>query len=81
MSQLINDGGPAHPCTEANGCNSGCPGMSLRDHFAGEALKGLMARNWSDFEGTDEELITVWAKSSYYVADEMLKARESSTNG
>ena len=81
MSQPINDGGPAYPCTEANGRNSGCPGMSLRDHFASEALKGLMARNWSHYEGTDYQLMAVWAKGAYALANEMLKARKSNTNG
>jgi hypothetical protein len=50
-------------------------GMTLRDYFAAKAMQGLMARNWSNHQGTDEELIGVWARSSYAVADAMLKAR------
>lgn len=30
-------GGPAFPGTEANGLNSGCPGMTLRDYFMAHA--------------------------------------------
>jgi hypothetical protein len=50
-------------------------GMSLRDYFAIGALPGLMGRNWSHHKGTDEELIVIWATSSYEIADAMLKAR------
>ena len=50
-------------------------GMTLRDYFAAKAMPGLMGRNWSNHKGTDEELIGVWARSSYAVADAMLKAR------
>jgi hypothetical protein len=51
-------------------------GLTMRDYFAAKAMQGLMARNWSSHKGTDEELIEVWAQSSYAVADAMLKARE-----
>jgi hypothetical protein len=50
-------------------------GMNLRDYFAAKVMPGLMARNWSSHTGTDEELIGVWAQSSYAVADALLKAR------
>lgn len=47
-----------------------CPGMTLRDYFAGQALAGLMAQN------------AVWAVDRaaevvYDIADAMLKRRES----
>jgi hypothetical protein len=35
-----------------------------------------MGRNWSRHTGTDEELIALWARSAYGVADAMLKARQ-----
>jgi hypothetical protein len=63
-------GGPAFPTGTAY------QGMTLRDYFAAKAMPGLMARNWSSYTGTDEELIGVWARSSYAVADAMLKARD-----
>ncbi len=50
---------------------------SLRDEMAAKAMPGLMVRNWSAFKGSDSELIEVWARSSYGVADAMLKAREA----
>ena len=43
MSKGRNDGGPVFPSTEANGLNSGMPGMSLRQHYAGLAMQGLLA--------------------------------------
>ena len=69
-----NTGGPAFPTTlyEHGG---EADGMTLRDYFAAKAMPGLMGRNWSNHKGTDEELIGVWARSSYAVADAMLEAR------
>jgi hypothetical protein len=46
-------------------------GMTLRDYFAAKAIAGLMVRNWSHHTGTDEELIAIWARSAYGVADAM----------
>jgi hypothetical protein len=71
-------GGPAFPVTEwhLNGStHSDWRGMTMRDYFAAKAMQGLMGRNWSNHKGSDEELIGVWARSSYAVADAMLKAR------
>ena len=45
-------------------------GMTLRDYFAAKAMQGLLS---SDVNATLE----VFAKQSYKVADEMLKAREA----
>ena len=36
-----NDGGPAFPVADLS--KTQCPGMSLRDYFAGQALAGLLA--------------------------------------
>lgn len=66
----IKDGGPAFPIVEANGANSGCPGMSLRDYFAAKAMAGLMAGKLTT---SDPDVI---AKDCYTLADAMLKARE-----
>ncbi len=48
MTDKINDGGPAYPCDTrdylgADDVGEMLPGMSLRDWFAGQAVKGAMA--------------------------------------
>jgi hypothetical protein len=51
-------------------------GMSLRDYFAAKALQGLMVRSWGDQDGkVPADIYTIWATSSYKLADAMLKAR------
>jgi hypothetical protein len=70
----LNDGGPAFPYTEANGCNDGGPGMSLRDHFAGKAMQPYLLQSG---RGSQREVATL----SYQMADAMLKARGVSSNG
>ena len=67
----------AFPVTSDHYADKYCdPGMTLRDYFAAKAMPGLMSRNWSDFKGTDDELIQVWATSSYAIADALLAARQ-----
>lgn len=68
---------PAFPTTEEHGFNSGMHGMTLRDYFAAKSLHGLMSRNWSSHTGTDNELIEVWTKSAYVIADMMMESRKS----
>jgi hypothetical protein len=64
---------PAFPTTEAHGFNSGEPGMTLRDYFAGQALAGLLADVPKTMYGTG------WmrnvAVASYEIADAALAAR------
>ena len=60
-------GGPAFP-VPANVFND-LEGMTLRDYFAAKAMQGLLA---SDVEASMPE----FARRSYQMADEMLKARE-----
>ena len=74
-------GGPAFPTKNyatiqpiAEGYSEG---MTLRDYFAAKAMQGLMGRDWSDFKVSDDELIAIWARSAYGVADAMLKARQA----
>lgn len=82
MSEQINDGGPAFPSgehwwnTETNKHEPvGDRGMSLRDHFAGEALCGWAAgRNGDGFCETSAH--DVVAEACYKYADAMLKARK-----
>ena len=64
-----NTGGPAFPCTEANGANSGDVGMTLRDYFAAKALK--------TFSDDTDELMMENATKAYKQADAMLKARQA----
>ncbi len=45
------------------------PGMSLRDHFAGLAMQGMMANNWN-------QSYVLWAHHAYMMADAMIEARK-----
>jgi hypothetical protein len=70
----MKDGGPAFPAQHFD-LADGEHGMTLRDYFAAKAIAGLMVRNWSHHTGTDEELIAIWARSAYGVADAMIQER------
>lgn len=78
-----NNGGPAFPCTEDNGCNSGVPGMMMRDYFAAKAMDRFIdlvpTEIWNQGNGlggkTDYALKA--AKAAYRMADAMLRAREA----
>ena len=73
---MKDTGGPAFPVVIDMGLTvDWSKGMTLRDYFAAKVMPGLMGRNWSHHTGTDEELIALWARSAYGVADAMLKAR------
>ena len=76
-----NDGGPFHPCEvehiegEVYGIQTGISrsihtGASLRDHFAGLAMQGMIA---CGEEYDNAEL----GRFAYDVADAMLRAREA----
>jgi len=66
---------PTNPPAFPNAHYHNVSGMTLRDYFAARAMQGLMSRVWGDMPA--EELFNIWATSSYALADEMLKARES----
>lgn len=74
------DGGPAFPAPNhyhrIDGAIVQCEGfsfgMSLRDHFAGLAMQGMVA---GLFDGTYEKL----AESAYKTADAMIAARTQDT--
>ena len=70
-----NTGGPAFPwCGDLNECPTTNLGMTLRDHFAAEAMQGMLACSNLDAKlKADAGLI---ATSAYQFADAMLKARE-----
>jgi hypothetical protein len=64
---VSDDGGPAFPNNDQNGC--AFAGMTLRDWFAGQALAGMLDRAYGI-------PVNVIAKRSYEMADAMLAARE-----
>jgi hypothetical protein len=69
----INDGGAAFPTQIDNYANYGTQGMTLRDHFAGLAM-----RRFIDFGMlSDDTYFICAAKRAYVMADLMLKAREA----
>jgi uncharacterized protein YodC (DUF2158 family) len=71
-SKQIDDGGPAFPIVCVGEYS---PGMTLRDWFAGQALKGAYA-SWMaecrDANTSPEGM----ANECYLIADAMLKARK-----
>ncbi|MBS7777660.1 hypothetical protein [Acidovorax sp. CCYZU-2555] len=96
MSEVINDGGPAFPITDASVMHrvgmaaveaitdpgerdkayiaataQFAQGMTLRDHFASQAIQGV-------FEGglPDKLYCEVVAKRAYELADAMIRARD-----
>lgn len=69
-----DDGGPAFPVSQ----NAHEEGMSLRDWFAGQALKGLLAKHgdagWCE-RGEVKSTLGA-AQTCYDYADAMLEARK-----
>jgi hypothetical protein len=74
-----DDGGPAFPVPKLDEDHEICGvfnGLSLRDHFAGQALAGLCA-NPGTSAGTDQAAFNnIAAKACYMLADAMLAARQ-----
>jgi len=75
----IKDGGPAFP-TRSYDLERDVwvreEGMTLRDHFAGLAMQGLIASPRGPVDGGT--ITDSWvAENAYIVADAMLKAREA----
>lgn len=82
----INDGGPAFPFISWRspdgmiGMNA-TEGMSLRDHFAGQAMAALIQSTEPRAMGLtyeDEEFMRVTAQSAYEYADALLAERSKS---
>lgn len=79
VSQKSDDGGPAFPAPEASfahfGTHEGYLGMTLRDYFAIELAKPLVAYALTAEDPTviPDDAIT---KRAYGMADAMLKARQ-----
>ncbi len=73
------DGGPAFPTVHeaCPGCGIGRhgEGMSLRDHFAGQALAGLSVPNPRD-DSPEAWAWDAFAQAAYMAADAMLAERD-----
>lgn len=71
----INDGGAAYPMgfMWPNGQPEAQYGMSLRDHFAGQAMASMVMDTVADEAWETYEQL---ARDAYRVADAMLAARE-----
>ncbi len=52
-------------------------GLTLRDHFAGLAMQGLMTAYWETFDcyENSHELVKCQVETAYEYADAMLKQR------
>lgn len=70
MSKLIIDSGPAFPFAKEGLQFS--TGMSLRDWFAGQALAGLLAGQYSE---SGRWNLSDLPKESFEIADAMITAR------
>ncbi len=74
----MNDGGPAFPQEHWGNQQILMPGLSIRDWFAGQALKGLLADpNTGNGPDIGEVLARRFAAAGYFYADAMLKEREN----
>lgn len=72
---MTNDGGPAFPCSFKRNDRdvTNRKGMSLRDWFAGMALRGIEIEEQAD--------LVYSAKEAYMVADAMLEERANKEDG
>jgi hypothetical protein len=62
----------AFPTSKDNGHSENQDGMDLRDYFASDAMKGILAN--PDYTYANAHEIAEW---SYMQADAMMKAREA----
>lgn len=85
MTKKIEDGGPAFPIVTTETNEHGLvfpfvmPGMSMRDHFAGQAIPAIIRQCASDLNSRDgaETAEQYFALKAYEVADAMLAARKT----
>ena len=78
MNEKHNDGGPAYPVASELALHAGHPGMSMRQHYAGLAMQGiLVAGELSRVDAlfTSEVLrrIVVVSSVAFKLADAMIK--------
>jgi hypothetical protein len=87
MSDTKNTGGPAFPTRFKMPDGTGGQytitenGMTLRDHFAGLAMQGLICsdsflKEFKEWREPGEDIDSAIAHCAYDMADFMLKARE-----
>lgn len=75
MSAAKYDGGPAFPSEHAITTAAGYPvrgphqGMSLRQHYAGQAMVAMISGSWPDAHDREEI-----AKRAFHMADAMIAA-------
>lgn len=72
------DGGPAFPTLGNVGYNSDWlsdDGMSLRDHFAAQAISSVIDSCKGDTIMDGESRVQMFARKAYEIADAMLEAR------
>lgn len=69
------DGGPAFPVTAENGLGHVSSGMTLRDHFAANAMNALVAQHVRGHLSYGNEI--EMARRSYEIADAMIAARSA----
>lgn len=76
MSEAFDlPGGPAFPISIPGVGDNGCPGMSLRDWFAGQALVACIQKCVPQECDTGENMEQMFARKAFLVADAMLAAR------
>jgi hypothetical protein len=75
MTSKINDGGAAYPVATIDGYTQ--YGMSLRDWFAVFALQGLLASGGMPRTAWEPIAPDHAAEQAYFLADAMLKARNT----
>lgn len=68
-------GGPAFPALYQGDTRSDCPGLSMRDYFATNALQALLHKDSNWREGWGRCTKTELAEEAYAFADAMLVAR------
>lgn len=75
MSGQRDDGGTAFPADPEREHS----GMSLRDYYAGQALIGLMGREWGDPKtgAVPDDIQERWAKGAFLAADAMVARRKA----
>ena len=73
MTEVINNGGPAFPIV-GQLYDVHEVGITMRDYFAARAMEALLSRLPRSI--TPQECIVV-AEDAYFMADNMLKARQA----
>lgn len=68
-------GGPAFPALYQGDTRSDCPGLSMRDYFATNALQALLHKDSNWREGWGRCTKTELAEEAYAFADAMLTVR------